>query len=669
MGIPPVLGRGFREGDEQAPVAVLTYACWKRWGSNPNIIGQSLISNRRTVTIVGVAPKNFTGVAFGFAADVILPVAPNTDRTARNLFLIGRERDGVSLSQARADMHLLADQLAEAYPQADKRRTAILAPASVLPPFARSTAELISAVVIAMALMILLIACANVANLLLGLATGRKQEMLIRFALGATRVRLIRQLLTESAILCTAGGLIGFIITSLALAQFTQYGTVVPILGTLRFAANFRTNGSVFAMTLGLITVATLATGLTPAMYSFITNVAGALSGEVVIGGTRKGTIRNVLVTIQIVVCTLVMVGVGLCLKSLRNLQEVHLGFSPRNLACVNIDLQGSGFSETKGHELYGEIKQSASQLAGVRSNSLGLEFPLVDSQWPTNRVRIPGHREEKVPINIVDGDYFDALGIPLVAGRTFDTSDTAKAPEVVIINQDMAKTYWPGENPIDKQIYVGKRAVTVVGVVANSTYNTLGEPLHPVMYYALAQHYLPQLLLMVRTRGDSGLWMRQLIELVRRLGVTMGAPPFTSDEAVRFSLLLPTVMLRVIDVLGGLAMLLAFLGLYGAVFCSVNERRREIGIRVALGAQKSHLIRLFLRQIAFVSGLGTAVGLLLGVCGTILFRSQFYKISPVEIQVLVPVGIAMVVLSLGVAYAAARPWINLNPMVTLRHE
>jgi putative ABC transport system permease protein len=684
MGIRPFLGRFFVPGDDEkkTPKAILTYSAWKRWGADSRILGKTVVlaRQRRTLTIVGVAPRDFTGVVFGFGADVITTLGSYShafaQRDIRGLFLIGRVKPGVSQQIASAEVRALSRQLAAAYPKEDLARVAVVTPATVISmdPDAQSTAELISAVLIAIVLMVLLIACANVANLLLGLATGRRQEMLIRSALGATRGRLMRQLLTESAILCTFGGVAGFFIASVALARFWQFSALMPVFGSFNFVADFRTDGTVLLMTFGLIFIASLATGLTPAVYTSITNVAGALSGEAVIGGRRKSYVRNALVTIQVAICTLVMVGVGLCTRSLQNLKDVNLGFSTRNLAAIIIDLQSNGISEAQGLNSYRQLKQAASHLGGVQSSSLALELPLVDSEWSADGVRVEGNSAAvawtQIPVNIVDGDYFATLGIPLLRGRTFDSSDTKNAPEVVIINHNMAETYWPGADPIGKQLRIqdGNRVVTVAGVVSDSKYNTLDEPAHPVIYYALSQHYLSQLLLTVRTQGKATLWLRPLSQMVQSLGLQLDSPPFTLNDVMYFSLLIPILTLRVVSILGALALMLAILGLYGAVFYSVNERRREIGIRVALGAQPFRLLKLFLRQTAIISGTGASIGLLLGVAATILFRSQFYRISPVEWQVLIPVAAVMILIAMGIAYAAARPWIKVSPMEAVRH-
>jgi predicted permease len=687
MGIRPVLGQLFTAGDDdsKAPSIVLSYACWKRWGADPKIIGQGVVVNRHTLPIVGVAPQSFTGTVFGFGADVFITLATRAelsrspqslaDPSVRDLLLIGRLKPDATQQSARTDLGTLSAQLAAAYPETDKGRVAVLTSTTVLPPDVRSTAALISGVLIGVVMMVLMIACANVASLLLGLATGRRQEILIRTALGATRGRLIRQLLTESAILCAAGGTAGFLLASLVLNRFSEVDAPISILGTLSFAVHFRTDGIVPAMTLALIFVASLATGLMPALYASAPNVAGALSGEAVVGGTRKRVIGNALVVIQITVCTLAMVGVGLCLRSLHNLEAVNLGFSARNLAAVVMDLQFNGLSEAQGQAFYTRLRQSASQLYGVQSYSLGVEFPLIDDSWPADDLHIGGgsgplQQPDQVPFNVVDGNYFATLGIPLLAGRTFDSSDTKDGPEVALINHQMAETHWPGGDPIGKQVRIGNgnRVITVVGEVGDGKYNTLDEPTHPVIYYALSQHYQPALMLILRTRDNPRLWVQPLSQLIRDLGIRPDTPPFTLDDVLSFTLLVPLLTLLVVVGLGTLALMLAVLGLYGTIFYSVNERQKEIGIRVALGAQPRHLLTLFLRQTAIISGAGVSVGLLLGVAATTVFRSQFYGIHAIELRVLIPVALAMMLISTVTAYTVALPRIKMSPMEAVRH-
>jgi putative ABC transport system permease protein len=687
MGIQPFLGRVFAPGDDEqrATEVVLTYSCWKRWGADPRIVGETLMIGTLPFTIAGVAPKNFTGTVFGFNADVIVNLAlatsPDqpqraTGRDNRWLILIGRLKPGVTAKLAAADLRALSAQLAADYPATNKDRVALLTVTTVLPPDARSAAKLISGVLVAVVLLVLLIACANVANLLLGLATGRKQEILIRSALGATRGRLMRQLLTESLILCAAGGAIGFALASGVIARFSHFSTSLPVMGAFDFATNFQIDGTVVAMTLAVILIASLATGLAPALYASEPNVAGTLSGEAVIGGSRKNLARHALVVVQIAVCTLVIAGVGMFLRSLHNLREVNLGFSSQHLLGALISFQADGLSEAETEAACRRLDQAAAQMYGVESHSLAADFPLVDDNWATTEIAIPGasnaaHQHEQIPGTTIDANYFQTLGIPLISGRAFAPMDTKDRPQVLIINRTMAQTYWPGEDAVGKEVRLQAdgRNATVVGVVADSKYNTLDETPHAVIFYALSQHPEAGVVLILRTSGDPQLWKQPLAQMVRSLHLHLDIPPFTQNDVLHFSLLIPTLTLSVLTALGVLALLLAALGLYGAIFYSVSERRKEIGIRVALGANVSHLIEMFLRQTAAIATVGVTAGLILGIIATRAFKSQFFQIGTVELTVLIPVAAAMMLAALLICYAAARPWIAMNPLDAVRHN
>ena len=687
MGIRPALGRmfGARDDDEKTPDAVLSYSCWKRWGADPGIIGKTVMLRRHALLIVGVAPRKFSGVVFGFGSDVFITLATAADifqsqasladRADRELLLVARLKKDATQQEARAEVQALSGQLSVDFPRADKESVAVVTDVSVLPPDSRSTTKLISGVLVAIVLSVLLIACANVTNLLLGLAAGRRQEVLIRVALGATRGRLVRQLLTESAVLCAASGFTGFLIAWFPLAKLSNFNASIPVMGAFEFAANFRADGVVLAMTLGLIVLASLASGLAPALNSSKPNLAGAMNGEIAVGGTRKGIVRNVLVVIQVAVCTLVMVGIGLCVRSLRNLREVDPGFTARNLAMVSVDLQDSGFNEEQGRKFYIDLRQKASELYGVESFCLALTLPLGQNAWATDQVHFdaaanPNQHLAEIAYAVVDRDYFATLGIPLLAGRTFESSDTEKAPEIAIINHKMAETVWPDENPIGKGMRIenGNREVTVVGVVGDGKYSNLDEPTRPYMYYDLEQHYQTGMALIVRTKGDPRRWLEPLSQIVEKLGATASLPPVALDEWMKFTLYVPILTLDVVSGLGALALLLAAVGLYGTIFHSVSERKKEIGIRVALGAQPSDLLKLFLGRTAIISGGGVLLGIALGIVATTVFDSQFYGIRRVEPWVLVPVALAMVLISTAIAYAAARPWINSSPMEAVRH-
>jgi putative ABC transport system permease protein len=697
LGLSPAMGELFHSGADasRAPLAVLSYSRWKRWGADREIVGKSVVVNSHAVTIVGVAPEKFTGTAFGFGVDVIESLGTQaafsdphffTDSQNRWLILIGRLKPGVSRERGAAEMRALSAQLAADHPDTNKDRVAVVSTVSVLPPDSRSAGVLIAGLLVAIVLLVLLIACANVANLLLGLGTGRKQEILVRTALGATRGRLIRQLLTESLILCAAGGLAGFTIAAAVLARFARFQAAVPVIGSFDIALNFRADAGVAFLTIVLIFGASLAAGLAPALHASVPNLAAAISGEGVVGGTRKGILRNVLVAVQVAVCTLVMVGVGLCYRSVRNLENVSTRFDIKHLGGVIVDLAQNGFDDEHLPVAYDRIRSAVREIPGVQSVSLSIDLPLMNDSWNGEDVEIPsanGAAAQKTHISrtIVDENYFATLDIPLSAGRCFTPNDTPSSPAVAIVSHLMASTYWPGESAVGQQFLLvaapstssapkpPPTAVTIVGVAADSIYNALDEAPKPVIYFSLGQRHEGFVIATMRTAGNPRPLLAPFAQKLSAIGIHSDLTPFTGGDLLTMALLIPSITLYVILALGALALMLAVMGLYGAIFYSVNERRREIGIRVALGADSWNLVTLFLRQSAVVAGIGVAAGLALGIAATLVFRAQFYAVASVELHVLVPVGAAMMALALGIAYVAARPWLNVSPMESVRHS
>jgi len=674
LGIRPYLGRFFSPGDDQAkePVAVMTYSCWKRLGADPNIAGKTVVG----VTILGVTPREFTGSFYGVNGDLLTSLSKNsnnadwfTQRDSRQLFLTARLKPGVSRRQAQAEMTALAGQLATAYPKEDKNRTAMVTRATLLPPDGIADAELVTGILMVVVLLVLLIACANVANLLLAVAVGRRQEAAIKLALGSQRGRLIREFLRESAVLCAASAALGYAIAAAAIARFANFTITLPNVGPFSFGIVLKLDATVAAFTIALMLIAILATGLAPALYASSPDVAQVLSGEIVVGGTRKRVRRNVLVIVQVAVCTLVLVGMGLCQRDLYNLRHVDPGFSARNLVAMMVFPTLDNPTETQGKEFQGSMRTEVAALPGVEAVSLALEVPLMGAN--PIPVQFP-ESGDKVPIahTIVDGDYFSTLGIRVLAGRVFDSRDREGAPDAIVINRKMADQFWPGHDPVGQSVIVGEpgRKAFVVGIVADGKYEDLEEPARPYFYYAVSQHYQIAVNIIARTKGDPRRWLEPLAQLIRKRGLFSLAPPSAFDSWMDLTLLGERVTAGCVAALSGLGLLLAIIGLFGAISYSVSERKKELGIRVALGAQPRQLLQMVLRQTLVIAGTGVAVGILLGVGVTMLVRSQFYNVAAVEWTVLVPVGIAMLGVSLLVAYVSARPWIRINPMEAVRH-
>jgi predicted permease len=675
LGIRPYLGRLFTPGDDdsKSAIAVMTYFCWKRLGSDPKIVGKQITGR----TIVGVAPPSFTGSFYGVEGDLFTPLG-STDadvrsrarRDDRQFRLLARLKPGISRRQAQAEMGGLSGQLASAYPKEDKGRVAIVTRATLLPPDALPDAELMIGILMGLVLLVLLIACANVANLLLAVAVGRRQEAAIKLALGAPRGRLIREFLRESAILCSIGAALGYLAADALIARFSSITIQLPSFGAYTIGLNLRLDATVAAFALALTAIAIVATGVAPALYASSPALSQMLVGEIVVGGTRKNARRGALVAIEVAVCTLVLVGMGLCQRSLYNLRHADPGFSARNLIALQLFPKDEGISEAKAKVLIDAARRAVSSLAGVESVALATNLPLLyccnetPVQFPDGSKKIP------VKQTTVDTGYFASLGIRVLSGRVFTAGDRENSPEVVVVNRKMADMFWPGQSAVGQTIQAGDppRRAMVVGVVADGKYESLDEDPKPCIYYSLSQHFQIRSTLVARTKGDPHLWSGPLSRAVSEAGFMVIFPPVTYDRWADLSLLAERYTAAGVAGLSGLGLMLAVAGIFGAISYSVSERKKELGIRVALGARPWQLLRLVLRQTLVIAGSGITAGLLLGVAVTVLLRSQFYGIGAVEWTVLLPVSAAMVGISLLVAYFSARAWLTVDPMEAVRH-
>lgn len=675
LGVRPFLGRMFAPGDDKDKnIAVMTYACWKRLGSKPDIVGKQVTG----FTIVGVTPENFTGSFYGFNGDLLTSLGRMdndlrwlTQRDGRHLLLLARLKPGVSRRQAQTEMTALSSQLASAYPKDDKDRVAQVTRATLLPPDAIPTTEMIIGLLLGLVVLVLLIACANVANLLLAVAVGRRQEAAIKLALGAPRGRLIREFLKESALICAASAVVGYGIAAAVIARVGSVTIDLLAMGSYSIGLNLKLDTNVAAFTIGLMLIAILATGLAPAMYASAPHLAQILGGEIVVGGTRKNARRNALVIIQVAVCTLVLAGMGLCERSLYNLRHVDPGFSARNLVAMSIYPEDKSMTDARAKELQGNLRRAVSAIAGVESVTFVSALPVLLG-FNETPVQFPdaGAKKLSVASSIVDENYFSTFGIRVLAGRVFNTGDREKGGNVVVINHKMAETLWPNQDPLNKTVTYGdpSHSALVVGVVEDGKYESLDEVTRPFFYFPMSQHYLQSVNVVARTTGDPQLWIQPMAQAASGAGLPSVFTPFTYARWQNLALLGERVTAGVVGALSGLGLLLAVIGLFGAISYSVSERKKELGIRVALGARSGQLLEMVLMQTLRIAGVGVAVGILLGVVATIALQSQFYAVHAVELTVLLPVTLLMLAVCAGVAYVSARPWIRINPMEAVRH-
>lgn len=677
---PFLLGTGFAPGDDDRVTtkAVLGYTYWRWLGSDAHILGKTVTINDVPLTIVGVTAQAFTGTILTDQPDVWYPLSAGErlfqqasnwrlDRQNVSFSPIGRLGPNVTPEAAAANLRGLSTELSDAHPETNKNRVAAVKETSMLPPDAVAPARLLCVVLLAVVALVLLAASTNVANLLLALSNLRRYELLVRAALGATRAGLIGQLLLDSAIVSAAGGVLGFGVASYALRRLMAFQPVMPGIGALPITPDFRPNLWATLVVVGLVAAVAVAIGLVPGLHASRPDLITALRGEPATGGTRRNRARHTLVAAQMAACTVVLVGVGLCLKSLITVERTDLGFSAREVAIAMVATKPGD-----QHALHTRIRDAIAQLGGVESVSLATQLPL-DGNGTAESARQSGQPAQSgvsVHEGVVDGAYFATLGIPMLSGRVFTSEDTPTSRPVIIINRTLAERLWPRQDPINQTLVLGAtgQPLTVVGVAQDSKYGDVDEAPMPYLYFALSQHDQPQLYLLARTHGGANAYLPRISAALVKVDPDMGSSTLTLNDWLNFTFYAPRLALFGVAGLGAFATLLAGIGLYGAVFYSVSDRTRELGIRVALGASRRNLIAMILRQAALVSGLGVAVGLGCGIGGTTLVRSLLYGIQPVEWLVLAGVALAIMGMTLLLAYSAVRPWLRVDPMRAVRH-
>jgi predicted permease len=447
-----------------------------------------------------------------------------------------------------------------------------------------------------------------------------------------------------------------------------NFSYVFPIWGSFSFSISLRLDGAVLGLTIALVAVASVATGLAPALYASSPALAQIIGGEVVVGGSQKNVRRNALVIVQVAVCTLVMVGMGLCQRNLYNMRHDDFGFSARNLVGLNVYAEAEGYQRAQVAEFYDKLRQTTAALPGVQAVTLAWDLPLSGSQ--DLPIQIPGTDGVSSPHTAVDDAYFTTVGIPIVAGRAFDRNDREKSPAVAIVNRRMAEMYWKDKSPLGEAFMVGKppRPVRIVGVAANTKNDTGEVQPGPFVYLPLSQDYRAGVEVIARTSGDPKLWVAPFRKAMRGIGLKVMIEPVTFTQWVDFNLFGMRLITWGGELLSSLGLLLAMVGLAGAVSYSVGQRKKELGIRVALGARRGQLLAMLVRQSAVVVGVGVAIGLALGTVAATLLKSQFYRMGSVEWTVLLPVTAVMMGLALAMTCLSAMPWLRVDPMEAVRH-
>jgi predicted permease len=708
LGVTATLGRVFTPSDDVTPgahpVAVLSYGLWqRRFGGERSIVGQTVNLNGVPYAVVGVAPEAFTGTSLGSTPDIWLPLkmVGQTNpafqqfpvfemRGGRWLGVVGRLAPGATIEQAQTEVTAIMQRLAAEYPQTnlgtlsqpDEPRPMTVLPASEAAVGGGLMARTVGRARLLMAIvgLVLLIACANVANLLLARAQRRRQEVAIRIAIGAARGRLIRQMLTESAILSLLGGSVG-----LALAYWI--GQLLVPLGLPSAISRFVTvseltmDGRIFGFTLAVSLLTGLFFGAIPALHASRPSLVPTLhnTDEGIAATGRRYGVRDVLVVLQVASSLILLIGAGLFVRSLQAAYGTELGFNADNVILTTLNVGRQGMSQEQGEQFYRQLLERTSTLPGVQATSLAAFYP-VQSGGRRRGAAVEGYQPDdgedmELNYNVVGPGFFRTLQMPLLTGRRFAERDDASAPRVVIVNETFVERYWPGENPLGKRINLPgpgapEQWYEVIGVVPDGKYRSVREGPIPYMYLALPQAYQQAVTLAVRTAGDPTVILPSIRSEVRSLSATMPLVGVrTLSQHLGRALAQERTTATMIGTLGLLALLVAAVGIYGVMSYTVSQRTQEIGIRAALGAGTGDVLRLVVGHGMRLAVVGVVIGVGGGFALSRLVESFLFGVSATDPPTFVGVAALLAVVALLASYIPAHRATKVDPMLALRYE
>lgn len=692
LGVKPLLGRDFADGEDQPDgphVAILTYAFWRSdFSADPGVVGRTIELDNKPVTVIGILPRDFE-FAPTLSSPIWVPFHLDefmaTRRNYRWMHVIGRLAPGVTAGQARAEMDGISAQLARAYPKEDAASYTRLG--SLRDRIVGQVRPLLLILFGAVGF-VLLIACANVANLLLTRSLSRRKEFAVRVALGASRGNLLSQLLTESLLLSFAGAAVGF-----AAAQWGVSALVSAIpesqLLSMPYLREAGTNLPVLFFLCGVTVLTGVLFGLVPG-FSVTHSPVGEFLKDESRGGTSTAhaRLRNSLVVAEIAISLVLLVGAGLVLQSLRGLLRQDPGFDPHDILTFNVSLPETSYPTDKdwpndnpGARIFEHnFSERLRNLPGVQGVGVSSELPLLDIN-NTIRFVIEGRtaalgQEDECDILDIGAEYFQVMKMPLLEGRLFNRTDTLGAPQTVIVNKAFVKAFLSGEDPLGKRIRFTYDArapfMEIVGMVGNMAQNDLAAPAPPIVYIATDQDTGTFMSYAVRTSGDPAAFVGAVRAALHEADPQIALiQPQSMNQIVNQS---PSVFLRrypsyLIGSFAALAVILAMVGLYGLISYTVQQRTREIGIRVALGAQRLDILRLVLRQGIAAALAGVCMGILAGLALTRLMAGLLYGITPGDGFTFASVAILLTIVALAASYIPARRAMRVDPIVALRHE
>ncbi len=691
LGAPIAAGRGFRASADDTPgasaVVVLSHGLWqRRYGGRADIVGDTITVNGRAFTVIGVTGEGFRGtttlggpemwVPFGLHREVTTGfTAENWDSRRALLFQVnGRLRPGATAEQAQANLKGLAKALEEAFPSDNRGRTVTVVPLaqSTINPGFRENMVLAGGLLMAIVGLVLLIACGNVANLLLARATARRQEIAVRLSLGATRGRLMRQLLTESVLLAALGGVLGIVIAFWARSALWAFRP--PFLQ--ENALDLQFDNTVALFTIGVSVLTGILFGLAPALQSSRAELVTELKERTTVpSGSHWYSVRNILVVGQVGLSFIALVSAGLFLRSLGHAQQIDPGFDADRLIVLGVSPGTNGYDEPRGRELYRRVIERVSSVGGVDAVSIATSVPLFNGGFA--RTVFKEGQDTSDPragrltqLSQVMPGYFRTIGIRVVRGRDITEADRPGAPLVAVINETMARQYWPGEDPLGRQFrFIGDPTpLQVIGIVRDSKYNFLGENATPYLYTALEQRYSPAATVHVRASGDPAAIMNTVRRELQQLEPTMPLLNVTTlRDVFEQALWAPRMGASLLGIFALLALLLAAIGLYGVMAYSVSQRTRELGIRLALGARQSEVRNMVVRQGVLLAVGGVAVGLAAAFAMARMVTNLLFGVTATDPMTFALIPVVLLVVATIATYLPAWRASRVDPVQALR--
>jgi predicted permease len=690
LGVKPTLGRLFLPGEGEHTGSeeqiVLGYSYWqKRFDGSSQVIGKQVLVDGKPVTIIGVTSKEFRGTSFALNMDAYLPMSMKaandpslwTSRDDRQWIVMGRLKPGISLAQAQSSVSLIAARLASAYPVSEKGITmqVISERLSHPVPLPNNMIAVIAALFVSLAIVVLLLACVNVGNILLVRAVSRESEMAIRTAMGASRARLITQVLMESMLLAMFGAATGIALGTWATHWIVdlRLASFIPV--TLDFGLDWR----VVAYVLGATLCTGLLVGLWPALRVARANVNQALreGGRSGSSGAARHRVRSILVGAQMAGSLILLIIAGLFARSLQSVQRMYLGFEPDHLLNVILDPHEVGYDEARTNTFYIELEDRIRALPGVRSVSQSYSVPM-GNYSDEDIVKVEDHptpvgqHPPTIMDNFVDPPYFQTMRIPLLRGRGFTDSDNDTSTRVAVVNQAMAQRFWPNEDAIGKRFEAKGSIWQVVGIAQNGKYAFISEDQQPFMYLPLKQSFMSMRVLQVRTSNAPEALIAPAQQVIK--GIDPGLPIFsliTMNDSLAGAngFMIFRLGAALASCIGALGLIMAAVGVYGVVAFAARQRTREIGIRVALGATRGQVLKLVLRQGVWVVIAGAALGLMATIGISRGIANLLVGVSATDPITFIAATLFLVAVALYACYVPARRAMKVDPMVALRYE